>query len=176
MTKKQALRDLQTRLAGRLQSAQGQPVSVAWLAVLMGGSRYLLPLSQSGEIFPLPSLARVPYTQAWFCGVANLRGGLFGVVDLVPFMDAGSTPVRNEQAWTQVRLVTLNANAGVNCALLVDSLLGLRRQNTFQAVEPAQAGSPSWLGHRFLDSQDQPWQEIDLYALAQAPQFLSIGA
>ena len=151
-------------------------MSVAWLAVLMGGSRYLLPLSQSGEIFPLPSLARVPYTQAWFCGVANLRGGLFGVVDLVPFMDPSSTQERNEQAWAQARLVTLNADAGVNCALVVDSLLGLRRQDTFKTVEPAQAGSPSWLGHRFLDMQGQPWQEIDLYALTQTPHFLSIGA
>ncbi|MDR3369028.1 chemotaxis protein CheW [Rhodoferax sp.] len=176
MTKKQALRDLQTRLAGRLQSAQQQSVSMAWLAVLMGGSRYLLPLSQSGEIFPLPSLARVPYTQAWFCGVANLRGGLFGVVDLVTFMDPNATQVRNEQAWTQARLVTLNADAGVNCALVVDSLLGLRRQDTFKTIEPTQAGSLPWLGHRFLDSQDQPWQEIDLYALAQTPHFLSIGA
>ena len=63
MSNKQALRDLQTRLADRLQSAQTQSVSVAWLAVLVGGGRYLLPLSQSGEIFPLPSIARVPYTQ-----------------------------------------------------------------------------------------------------------------
>ncbi len=176
MTKKQALRDLQTRLAGRLQSAQAQSVSVAWLAVILGGTRYLLPLSQSGEIFPLPAITRVPYTQAWFCGVANLRGGLVGVVDLVPFLDAQSTQVRNEQAWAQARLVTLNADSGVNCALVVDSLLGLRRQEAFTRVESALVGSPSWFGHRFLDAQDQPWQEIDLYALSQTARFLSIGA
>lgn len=149
---------------------------MVWLAVLMGGSRYLLPLSQSGEIFPLPSLAPVPYTQAWFRGVANLRGGLFGVVDLVTFMDTSAAQVRIDQAGAQVRLVTLNADAGVNCALVVDSLLGLRRQDAFKSVEPAPAGSPSWLGHRFLDSQDQSWQEIDLYALTQTPRFLNIGA
>jgi twitching motility protein PilI len=176
MTKKQALRDLQTRLADKLQSVQQQSVSMAWLAVLMGGSRYLLPLSQSGEIFPLSSLVRVPYTQAWFCGVANLRGGLFGVVDLVVFMDPNSAQMRKEQAAAQASLVTLNADAGVNCALVVDGLLGLRRQDAFKTVEPAPVGSPSWLGHRFLDSQDLSWQEIDLYALTQTPQFLSIGA
>ena len=176
MTKKQALRDLQTRLAGRLQSAQAQAVSVAWLAVVLGRRRYLLPLSQSGEIFPLPPIARVPYTQAWFCGVANLRGGLVGVVDLVTFMDASAAPGRIEQAWAQARLVTLNADAGVNCALVVDSLIGLRRQEAFARVETALAGSPSWFGHRFLDAQDQPWQEIDLYALSQTDRFLSIGA
>lgn len=176
MSNKQALRDLQTRLADRLQSAQAQSVSVAWLAVLVGGAHYLLPLSQSGEIFPLPSIARVPYTQPWFCGVANLRGGLYGVVDLVPFMGNTAAPTRSEQTWAQARLVTLNAESGVNCALVLDGLMGLRRQEAFTRFEPALPGSPGWFGHRFTDTHDQPWQEIDLYALSQTDAFLGIGA
>ena len=176
MSNKQALRDLQTRLADRLQSAQTQSVSVAWLAVLVGGGRYLLPLSQSGEIFPLPSVARVPYTQPWFCGVANLRGGLYGVVDLDPLMGNTAAPVRTEQAWSEARLVTLNAESGVNCALVLDGLMGLRRQEAFQRFEPAPPDSPAWFGHRLTDLQDQSWQEIDLYALSQTAAFLRIGA
>ena len=176
MSDKQAIRDLQTRLADRLQSARAQPVSVAWLAVLMGDVRYLLPLSQSGEIFPLPSLTRVPYTQPWFCGVANLRGGLYGVVDLLPLMGSAQAPVRNELAWAQARLVTLNPDSGVSCALVLDGLMGLRRQEAFQRFEPAPPDSPAWFGHRFTDLQDQSWQEIDLYALSQTAAFLRIGA
>jgi len=175
MTKKQALRDLQTRLAVRLQSAQAQAVSAAWLAVSIAGRSYLLPLSQSGEIFPVTPFTRVPYTQPWFCGVANLRGGLFGVVDLVMLIDPSATTVRTEPAWAQARLVTLNAEASVNCALVVDSLLGLRRLEAFKSAQPAPAGSPSYFGQCFLDSQDRQWQEIDLYALSQTPAFLSIG-
>jgi len=176
MSNKQALRDLQTRLADRLQSAQAQSVSVAWLAVLVGKGHYLLPLSQSGEIFPLPSIAQVPYTQPWFCGVANLRGGLFGVVDLDLLMANTAAPVRSEQAWAEVRLVTLNAESGVNCALVLDGLMGLRRLDAFQRFEPPPPGSPAWFGQRFTDKQDQAWQEIDLYALSQTDAFLSIGA
>ena len=176
MSNKQALRDLQTRLADRLQSAQGQSVSVAWLAVRLGEAHYLLPLSQSGEIFPLPNLTRVPYTQAWFCGVANLRGGLYAVVDLLALMGGGAEVRRSEQAWAQVRLVTLNAESGLNCALVLDGLLGLRRQEAFTDVEPAPAGSPAWFGHRLIDTHGQAWQELDLYALSQTAAFLSIGA
>jgi len=176
MSDKQAIRDLQTRLADRLQSARAQPVSVAWLAVLMGDVRYLLPLSQSGEIFPLPSLTRVPYTQPWFCGVANLRGGLYGVVDLLPLMGSAQAPVRNELAWAQARLVTLNPDSGVSCALVLDGLMGLRRQEAFQSFESAPPGSPAWFGQRFTDTHETSWQEIDLYALAQTAEFLSIGA
>lgn len=175
MTKKQALRDLQTRLAGRLQSVQTQAVSAAWLAVSMSGRSCLLPLSQSGEIFPVSNITRVPYTQAWFCGVANLRGGLFGVVDLVLLIDPAASHARTEQAWSQARLVTLNAEAGVNCALVVDSLMGLRRQEAFTSARPAPEGSPAYFGQCFLDPEGRSWQEIDLYALSQTPAFLSIG-
>ena len=67
-------------LAGRLQAARSEGVSVAaWLAVQAGGRDYLLPLNQAGEIFPWTGVQPVPYTQAWFLGIANLRGALMGV-------------------------------------------------------------------------------------------------
>lgn len=82
MANREALRELQIRLASRLQAARTEGLSVSsWLAVEAGGSQYLLSLAQSGEIFPWTSIQSVPYTSPWFMGVANLRGGLFGVVD-----------------------------------------------------------------------------------------------
>ena len=76
MANREALRELQVRLAGRLQAARVEGLSVSsWLAVESAGQSYLLPLAQSGEIFPWVAVQPVPYTQAWFLGVANLRGG-----------------------------------------------------------------------------------------------------
>jgi twitching motility protein PilI len=58
MANREALRDLQSRLAGRLQAARSEGVSVAaWLAVQAGGRDYLLPLNQAGEIFPGPAFS-----------------------------------------------------------------------------------------------------------------------
>ena len=54
---------------------RGKPSLVA---VEAAGRKYLFPLTQSGEIFPWVSIQAVPYTQRWFLGVANLRGGLYG--------------------------------------------------------------------------------------------------
>ena len=72
MANREALRDLQSRLAGRLQAARSEGVSVAaWLAVQAGGRDFLLPLTQSGEIFPWTGVQPVPYTQSWFLGIAN---------------------------------------------------------------------------------------------------------
>src|SRR6218665_1378648 len=125
MANREALRELQARLASRLQAARTEGMSVAWLAVRAGGRNYLFPLGQSGEIFPLANLQSVPYARAWFRGVLNIRGGLFGVVDLAAYA-AEDGIARNEPASTEPSVVTLNAALDVNCALQVDGLLGLR--------------------------------------------------
>ena len=79
MANKQALRELQTRLAERMQAARTQPRGQSWLAVECRGLGLLLPLEQAGEIFAVVPLLTVAHTQPWFAGVANLRGGLHGV-------------------------------------------------------------------------------------------------
>ncbi len=175
MAKKEALRDLQTRLAGRLQTARSEGVSAAWLAVQVGTNHFLLPLVQSGEIFSLSALAGVPYVKPWFMGVVNLRGGLYGVVDMADFLQLQTTVRRSEQAWSQTRLITFNVDLEINTALLVDALVGLRRQDAYVSVAPAPAGSPAFFGQLLLDAQGVAWQELDLRLLAQSEQFINIG-
>lgn len=135
MANREALRELQTRLASRLQAARVEGTSVSsWLAVESAGSFYLLPLGQSGEIFSWVSVQPVPYTQSWFLGVANLRGGLVGVVDLAGLL--GATAPRTEQALTESSLLAFNAALDVNAALLVDRLAGLRGTDAFVSSHP----------------------------------------
>ena len=163
-----------------LQAARSEGLSVSWLAVEAGGSQYLLSLAQSGEIFPWTSIQSVPYTSPWFMGVANLRGGLFGVVDFARFV-ASTWPLgagavtRSEQALAETSLLSLNAALEVNSALLVDKLAGLRGADAFVSVEPQPAGTPDYFGKVFVDSQGQRWQEINLQTLSQYSPFLSIS-
>jgi len=174
MANREALRELQTRLAGRLQAA-GEGVSVSsWLAVESAGQRYLMPLGQSGEIFAWPGVQSVPYTQKWFLGVANLRGTLVGVVDLAALL--GQPSVRSEQSLSETSLLAFNAALEVNAALLVDRLSGLRGLDAFLSSEPAPQGAPSYYGSIYVDSQGQRWQELNLQTLSQHPTFLGIGA
>jgi twitching motility protein PilI len=179
MAKREALRELQTRLAKRLQAAQSEGIAVSWLAVRAGGSNYLLPLGQSGEIVALSSPLAVPYAKEWFKGVLNIRGSLFGVVDLARFVQGSGGPVAvaaTAPAGNEASVVTLNALLEVNCGLLVDSLAGLRGSDAFASSAAAADGSPDYFGPCFVDAQGLRWQEIDLRALAQSPLFLSIGA
>jgi twitching motility protein PilI len=177
MANREALRELQTRLASRLQAARSEGVSASWLAVRTGGANYLFPLAQSGEIFPLANLQPVPYARSWFKGVVNLRGGLYGVVDLAGFIGNWSKPPqRTEQVLAESSVVTLNAAMEVNCALLVESLAGLRNADAFTASQPADDDAPPYFGHRFTDAQGVSWQEINLRSLSQLPAFLGISA
>ena len=74
MANRQALRELQTRLASRLQAARTEAKQASWLAVECAGHGLLFPLASAGEIFPAGTLLPVPHTQPWFLGVANLPG------------------------------------------------------------------------------------------------------
>jgi twitching motility protein PilI len=175
MANREALRELQTRLATRLQAAKTAPASASWLAVEAAGSKYLFPLGQSGEIFPWSNAMPVPYTQGWYLGVANLRGGLFGVVDLAGFV-AGQVSTRTEAARTEARLVALNALLEVNCALLIDRLAGLRNIGAFVTSSEPESGAPDYFGMGYTDATGAFWQEINLQLLSQQSQFLSISA
>jgi twitching motility protein PilI len=176
MANREALRELQTRLASRLQAARTEGMSVAWLAVKAGGSNYLFPLGQSGEIVPLSLVQAVPYALDWFRGVLNIRGGLFGVVDLAGFIAATSDEPRKEPAVVDPSVVTLNSLLEVNCALQVDTLLGLRGPDAFTSYQPPGADAPGYFGNQFVDTAGESWQEINLRTLSQTPQFLSISA
>jgi twitching motility protein PilI len=176
MANREALRELQSRLASRLQAARSEGVQAGWLAVEAGGRKYLFPLAQSGEIFPYHATQAVPYTQAWFMGVANLRGGLYGVADLASFVSGQPPAQRSDAGRAESRLVALNALLELNCALLIDRLAGLRNMDAFTSSTGRAADAPDYFGSGYTDAGGAYWQEINLQALAQQPQFLSISA
>jgi len=175
MAKKEALRELQSRLAERLQAARTQARPVSWLAVECRGQGLLFPLQQAGEIFSLVPLQPVPHTRSWFAGVANLRGGLHGVVDLGAFLGMpGRSSAALEGAREQARLIALNPSIGLNCALLVDRLAGLRSAEQLQVDDSESGERPAFAGKRLRDAEGRRWQEIVLSSLAEDEQFLGI--
>jgi twitching motility protein PilI len=181
MATKETLREFQSRLAKRLQSAQATGVTASWLAVQAGQQALLFPLSHAGEIFPWAPVRHVPYVKPWFLGVSNLRGGLFGVIDLVAFLpnDAAtkpaSPPIRTDADLAQCRLVALNPLLETHCALLVDQLAGLRTPDAFVRSDTCAAGAPDYYGHIYTDQEGRRWQEINLQRLAENPAFLVIS-
>jgi twitching motility protein PilI len=171
MANKQALRDLQSRLAERLQAARSQARGQSWLAIECSGRGFLLPLREAGEIFALAPIMPVPHSQRWFLGVANLRGHLHGVVDLAEFLGIKTHDTGREQS----RLVGFNHALDINCVLMVDRLSGLRSDDelTRDADDGVEA-RPGFAGARLRDAAGRSWQELKLSELVNDETFLKI--
>ena len=170
MANKQALRDLQSRLAERLQAARTEPLARSWLAVECSSRGFLFPLREAGEIFPMAPMVPVPHSHRWFLGVSNLRGHLHGVVDLAGFLGVKSSDAPRDQA----RLVGFNQALDINCVLLVDRLSGLRSEEDLTRDVDDGLTRPTFAGARFRDSSERVWQELHLAELAGDESFLRI--
>lgn len=172
MANKEGLRELQGRLAERLQAARSVERPTGWLAVEAGGHGFLLPLAEAGEIFPSKALVPVPHTLSWFIGVANLRGTLAGVVDLAAFLGLPSSSAPGDQA----RVVAFNPALEINAGLRVERLAGLRNpeQLTVEPALEAASAPPAFVGRRLRDDSGRLWQELRLAELARDERFLHI--
>ena len=173
MANKEALRELQNRLAERMRAVRTEQPGQSWLAVDCAGQGLLFPLRQAGEIFDAPVLVQVPHAKPWLSGVANLRGGLYTVVDLARFL--GLRAARSAPATEHKRLVAFNPSLGLNCALLIDRLEGLRHAADLVREASAPGPRPAFAVARWTDAAGRVWQEIGLTELASYEMFLGIA-
>lgn len=182
MATKVSLRQFQQDLAQRLSSAKTEPVSLARLGVQCGAAHWLIALEDAGEIVPVPEVLPVPLSKPWYLGVANIRGSLFSVVDFSAF--AGGAPtVRGAES----RLLLAGSRFGINAALLVSRMLGLKNARDLNAVpDDAQgAAGPLWAGRSWREggpadaggvSTARVWRELKFEHLVESPDFLNVGA
>lgn len=167
--KKISLREFQESLVQRLTSARAGQSSRALLGFQAGRDFWLLDLADSGEIVPLPPQTSVPLTKPWFCGMANIRGTLYGVVDFSAFQGGEATPQNADS-----RLLIVGSRFGINSALLVNRMLGLR--NIEQMERRATESDPRpWVGEQYVDAQGNAWKRLNLRNLLGQPDFLEIG-
>lgn len=169
MARKISLREFQEHLATRLGGGSSERAA-SLLGFQAGDERWLANLSDSGEIVSLPPLTPAPLTRPWFAGLANIRGVLYAVSDFSAFLGGEATP-RNAQS----RLLLVGARHGVNAALLVNRLLGLRNVDALTPAPPAD-DAPAWAGEAFTDNEGQRWRRLDVARLLVDEQFLEIGA
>ena len=169
MAKRISLRAFQESLAHRLTSAQRGETRRALLGVASGKDHWLLDLSDSGEVVPLPTLTTVPLTKPWFAGIANVRGTLYSVVDFSAFR--GDEPTRRN---ANARLLLVGARYGINSALLVDRTLGLKSLDDLEAM-PHPEDAPPWAGSSLQDPQGHKWTLLKLRELFADPLFLDVG-
>lgn len=105
---------------------------------ILGGRRYVAPMSDVSEILTAPKLTKVPGVKHWVHGVANVRGRLVPVMDLAAFLGGRATPGRDKRTLIIEKGDLLNG-------LIVDAVLGMQyfpvesKQDTTDLDVPDQA-------------------------------------
>jgi twitching motility protein PilI len=163
MSKRLNLREFQQNLIDRLQTTDMSVERVSTLGVQIGGRNWLVDMVGISEVLPLPHLTSVPFTKPWFRGVANVRGNLYGVIDMAAYEHLGTV---SGDANNRVMLVA--ERYAFNAALLVDRVLGLRDPQKWRQSEiDGQI--------EYHDEQGTPWFKLDVPGLLEQAEFLQIG-
>jgi chemotaxis signal transduction protein len=120
------------------ETAETPATSARHLVVSLAGRCLAVPVDRLRELSaPLP-LAFLPLVPPWFRGLANLRGNVLPVLDLLPFLGEGELPDRPSN-----RLLVLGpAAGGVTAGLLAERVHGVAAPEP-GAVRGAAAGEES---------------------------------
>jgi len=169
MAKRLSLKEFQESLASRLTAAASQTVAHARLSFQAGETHWLVSLDAAGEVLSVPKIEHVPLTQSWFVGVTNLRGVLYGVSDFSAFLGGPATVRAPEN-----RLLLIGEPLGVNAALLVTRLTGLRNIEDFDAVEGGDADT-QWAERTWRDGEGRQWHALDGARLLLHRDFLDVA-
>lgn len=166
------MREFQTKLVERMQAAtSGVATQASQLGVMIGTTRWLLNLQEAGEIVSVGQITKVPLTQDWFLGLANIRGNLVSVIDLAHFRGLPPTPVDKES-----RIVAFAPALAFNSGLLVSRVMGLRNVAEMELQPDAEGDDTApWAAKRYVDRESQVWTELDLSLIVQDLRFLHVG-
>jgi twitching motility protein PilI len=165
MSKRFNLREFQQNVLERMQArTTGGGSRVSTLGVQVGEAYWLVDMSDISEVLSPPPLTRVPLTKPWYCGVANVRGNLYSIVDVSVYGGGAETPHEG-----QSRVLLVGQKFAFNAGLLVSRVLGLRNAAEWKQVEEG--------GETLLqDGSGQMWHKLEMAQLLQQPEFLQIGA
>jgi twitching motility protein PilI len=171
MSKRLNLREFQQSLIDRLQETDMSVERVSTLGVQIGGQNWLVNMVDISEVLPLPQLTIVPFTKPWFRGVANVRGNLYGVIDMAAYEHSGAaTSTGSGQATGDInnRVMLVAERYAFNVALLVDRVLGLRDSRRWR-----QSGVEGQI--EYHDEHSTVWRKLDVPGLLEQAEFLQIG-
>ena len=170
MARRTGLREFQISVAERIRTAATRSTLSSKLGFQVGGDNWFVALHQVNEVIPVPPMVSVPLTHSWFRGVANVRGNLYGMVDLSAFQGGDAISPGMER-----RVILVSDRLVGGSGLVVSRMLGLRNPEQFNAA-PKPANAPPWLANAFTDAGGTRWLELDLPALVREPRFLEVGA
>jgi twitching motility protein PilI len=158
-------------LARLKESVEGGGAKAASkLGVSINGQNWLLALDDVSEVLPIPEITRVPQTQSWFMGMANVRGNLYALSDLAAYLGYQATRIASDS-----RILLVHPKFDVNAGLLVERLIGLRSTDDMDKQDDV-GEQAAWYLSRYQDANNETWHEMDISKLLIQNEFMQIAA
>lgn len=140
----------------------------AGITYRIGNNDLVSQLGEVVEILDVPELSRVPLTQPWVRGIANIRGNLLPVIDLSGCLTGSVIRITGK-----ARVLVIDYN-GFYSGLIVDEVLGLKHfMDDEYSLEDAEVDEflLPYTQHVFRRGS-LTWAIFSLHKLADSPQFL----
>lgn len=160
--------DILARLKDSAENANTKAVSR--LGVTINGYNWLIALDDVSEVLPLPEITRVPQTQSWFMGMANVRGNLYALTDLASYLGYPATRISGDS-----RILLAHPKFDTNAGLLVERLVGLRSLEDMDKQDDIGEQAP-WYVNQYKDANNETWHEMDVGKLLNQHEFMQIAA
>jgi len=138
----------------------------------LDGNQYVASMDEISEILSVPRFTQVPGVQTWVRGIANVRGRLMPVMDLLTFLNK-----KSDILWKRRRLLVIE-NDELYSGLVVDRVLGMQHfpEDSFVNELPASyAVTQDYLNGGYL-SDKGAWGLFSLRKLAGDPRFLNVAS
>lgn len=166
------LREIENRARMAVSGRSGnEAMPSEWVGVgfRLRGENFLAARDQVREVLMLPdAITRVPGTQRWMLGIANIRGQLLPLIDVRLLLGGGRTPHDRE-----CRVISVN-HRDIPAGLLVDDVSGFRRfvdgeyrqklPQTIVRCEQHLSGA--------FERAGEVWPVMNLKSLVESDQFL----
>jgi len=163
----------QSRAAHSGHGAGAMPAEWVGVGFRIGEEQFVAAREQVREVLMLPDMmTRVPGSNRWLLGIANLRGHLLPLVDLKLLLGSGRTSLRRT-----TRVISVN-HREIPAGLVVDEVLGFRRfmdHEFAQQTPDTIVRCEKFLGGVFQRGEDT-WPVFNLFDLVESNLFLQASA
>ncbi len=160
----------QSQNTKKIEVVDDSGTSSAVLGISIGDDRYLIPMTEVSEVIPIPKLARVPMTQPWFLGLANVRGNLYGVTDLGVYLGGESIPFNLKS-----RILLVSLSNKMFGGFIVNSMSGIRNLSDFTPIKSAKKKLSKCIKAHYQDTEGRLWRQLSLFELIHDEKFLQIA-
>lgn len=134
----------------------------------LGGQNFLAAMGEVSEVLAVPRYTHVPGVKSWMKGIANVRGRLLPITDLLAYFNRSSDVQEHRR-----RLLVID-QAELFTGLVVDDVLGMQHFPV-QDYAPEAPGVIAELQPYVLGAfrrGDTYWAVFSLSRLVEDPQFL----